>query len=195
MTSTEGVGETPCNSISTAFSPAIPRSMRRRRAMTTSDALPEAVDVLIVGCGPAGLTLAAQLAAFPEITTANRRAEAGPLLLGQADGDRLPDDGDVRGVRLRRARGRRKPIGSTRRRFWKPDDKERGRHRPQQPHPGRRGRPLGIPARDPEPGAGARLLSRRHAQRPRPGLAPHYSRRLVDLEVAAPPPTALRTIR
>ena len=27
------------------------------------------VDVLIVGCGPAGLTLATQLAAFPEITT------------------------------------------------------------------------------------------------------------------------------
>ena len=26
------------------------------------------VDVLIVGCGPAGLTLATQLAAFPEIT-------------------------------------------------------------------------------------------------------------------------------
>ena len=32
--------------------------------------LPAEVDVLIVGCGPAGLVLAAQLAAFPEIRTA-----------------------------------------------------------------------------------------------------------------------------
>jgi phenol 2-monooxygenase len=31
--------------------------------------LPEEVDVLIVGCGPAGLTLAAYLAGFPGITT------------------------------------------------------------------------------------------------------------------------------
>ena len=28
--------------------------------------LPEEADVLIVGCGPAGLTLAAQLSAFPD---------------------------------------------------------------------------------------------------------------------------------
>ena len=34
-----------------------------------SGPLPEEVDVLIVGCGPAGLTLAAQLSAFPEIRT------------------------------------------------------------------------------------------------------------------------------
>jgi len=33
------------------------------------DAVPGQVDVLIVGCGPAGLTLAAQLAAFPDIRT------------------------------------------------------------------------------------------------------------------------------
>ena len=33
------------------------------------DTLPAEVDVLIVGCGPAGLTLAAQLAAFPDIRT------------------------------------------------------------------------------------------------------------------------------
>jgi phenol 2-monooxygenase len=48
--------------------------------------LPEAVDVLIVGSGPAGLTLAAQLAAFPEISTriVERRPE--PLERGQADG-------------------------------------------------------------------------------------------------------------
>ena len=44
------------------------------------------VDVLIVGCGPAGLTLAAQLAAFPEIRTRIVEQKAGPLALGQADG-------------------------------------------------------------------------------------------------------------
>lgn len=48
--------------------------------------LPQEVDVLIVGCGPAGLTLAAQLSAFPEITTRIVEQKAGPLELGQADG-------------------------------------------------------------------------------------------------------------
>lgn len=44
------------------------------------------VDVLIVGCGPAGLTLAAQLAAFPDISVAIVEQKDGPLQLGQADG-------------------------------------------------------------------------------------------------------------
>lgn len=44
------------------------------------------VDVLIVGCGPAGLVLAAQLAAFPEIRTRIVERRLGPLELGQADG-------------------------------------------------------------------------------------------------------------
>ena len=48
--------------------------------------LPAHADVLIVGCGPAGLTLAAQLAAFPDITTLIVEQKSGPLLLGQADG-------------------------------------------------------------------------------------------------------------
>ena len=50
------------------------------------DGLPEEVDVLIVGCGPAGLVLAAQLAQFPEITTAIVDRRDGPLEVGQADG-------------------------------------------------------------------------------------------------------------
>jgi phenol 2-monooxygenase len=44
------------------------------------------VDVLIVGCGPAGLTLAAQLAQFPDIHTMIVDRKPGPLELGQADG-------------------------------------------------------------------------------------------------------------
>jgi phenol 2-monooxygenase (NADPH) len=48
--------------------------------------LPDTVDVLIIGCGPAGLTLAAQLAAFPDINTQIVEQKSGPLLLGQADG-------------------------------------------------------------------------------------------------------------
>jgi phenol 2-monooxygenase (NADPH) len=50
------------------------------------DPLPEEVDVLIVGCGPAGLTLAAQLSAFPDIKVCIVDQKPGPLQLGQADG-------------------------------------------------------------------------------------------------------------
>lgn len=48
--------------------------------------LDEDVDVLIVGCGPAGLALAAQLAAFLGIKTRIVEQKSGPLLVGQADG-------------------------------------------------------------------------------------------------------------
>ncbi|KZM51412.1 FAD-binding monooxygenase [Labrenzia sp. OB1] len=54
--------------------------------LANNDDLPETVDVLIVGCGPAGLTLAAQLSAFTGIRTRIVEQKAGPLELGQADG-------------------------------------------------------------------------------------------------------------
>ena len=44
------------------------------------------VDVLIIGCGPAGLTLAAQLSAFPEHSVRIVERKPGPLDVGQADG-------------------------------------------------------------------------------------------------------------
>jgi phenol 2-monooxygenase (NADPH) len=48
--------------------------------------LPDAVDVLIVGSGPAGTLLAAQLSTFPDISTRLVERRDGPLELGQADG-------------------------------------------------------------------------------------------------------------
>jgi 2-polyprenyl-6-methoxyphenol hydroxylase-like FAD-dependent oxidoreductase len=56
------------------------------RAAAPPAGLPAEVDVLIVGCGPAGLTLAAQLAAFPGISTRIIDQKPGPLQVGQADG-------------------------------------------------------------------------------------------------------------
>ncbi|MCO5162040.1 MAG: FAD-binding monooxygenase [Mesorhizobium sp.] len=44
------------------------------------------VDVLIVGCGPAGLTLAAMLSASPGIRTRIVERKSGPIEKGQADG-------------------------------------------------------------------------------------------------------------
>lgn len=46
----------------------------------------DAVDVLIVGCGPAGLTLATQLSALGDISVRIIERKPGPLEFGQADG-------------------------------------------------------------------------------------------------------------
>jgi len=48
--------------------------------------LPDQVDVLIVGAGPAGMILAAQLSQFPSITTRLVDRRPGRLVIGQADG-------------------------------------------------------------------------------------------------------------
>ncbi|OMH35074.1 FAD-binding monooxygenase [Tersicoccus sp. Bi-70] len=48
--------------------------------------LPDEVDVLIVGSGPAGMLAAAQLAQFPGITTRMVERREGRLAIGQADG-------------------------------------------------------------------------------------------------------------
>ena len=48
--------------------------------------LPDEVDVLIVGSGPAGMLLAAQMSQFPQITTRLIEKRDGRLVLGQADG-------------------------------------------------------------------------------------------------------------
>ncbi len=66
--------------------PEIADRAERVRASGASGSLPREVDVLIVGCGPAGLCLAAQLSQFPDITTCIVEQKPGRLLLGQADG-------------------------------------------------------------------------------------------------------------
>jgi phenol 2-monooxygenase (NADPH) len=66
--------------------PWISDPAQRLAASGSSGTVPAEVDILIVGCGPAGLTLAAQLSAFPDIKTCIVEQKPGPLLRGQADG-------------------------------------------------------------------------------------------------------------
>jgi phenol 2-monooxygenase len=66
--------------------PEIADPSERYPASGAQGPVPDEVDVLIVGCGPAGLTLAAQLAAFPGIRTCIVEQKPGRLLRGQADG-------------------------------------------------------------------------------------------------------------
>ncbi|MDM7831060.1 FAD-binding monooxygenase [Cellulomonas edaphi] len=50
------------------------------------DELPDEVDVLVVGTGPAGMIAAAQLSQFPDVTTRIVDRRPGRLEIGQADG-------------------------------------------------------------------------------------------------------------
>lgn len=50
------------------------------------DELPDVMDVLIVGSGPAGIAAHAQLAQFPNVVTRTIERRDGRLVLGQADG-------------------------------------------------------------------------------------------------------------
>jgi phenol 2-monooxygenase len=58
----------------------------RYPASGAQGSVPAEVDVLIVGCGPAGLTLAAQLSAFPDIKTCIVEQKPDRMRRGQADG-------------------------------------------------------------------------------------------------------------
>ena len=71
------------------FNPGDPEVSKVAEGFTPSndnEKLPDEVDVLIVGTGPAGLTLAAQLSVFPSIKTCIVERKDGPMQLGQADG-------------------------------------------------------------------------------------------------------------
>lgn len=54
--------------------------------LARADELPDTMDVLIVGTGPAGMTAAAQLSYFPDVNTRIIDARPHRLVLGQADG-------------------------------------------------------------------------------------------------------------
>src|SRR4051794_30337458 len=88
--------------------------------------LPEEVDVLVVGTGPAGVVLAAQLAEFPGITTRVVERREGPLALGQADGVacRTVEMFNAFGLAERLVR---EGYWVNETVFWRPDDKDRSR--------------------------------------------------------------------
>lgn len=82
--------------------------------------LPEHMDVLIVGSGPAGMLAAAQLSQFPEISTRIVERRGGRLAIGQADGIQ------ARSVETFQAFGFAEAITSeaywiTEMAFWRPD--------------------------------------------------------------------------
>lgn len=84
------------------------------------DELPDEVDVLIVGTGPAGMITAAQLSQFPNVTTRIVERRPGRLAIGQADGIQ------ARSVETFQAFGFAERITAeayriTEMAFWKPD--------------------------------------------------------------------------
>ncbi|MCB5282666.1 MULTISPECIES: FAD-binding monooxygenase [Micrococcaceae] len=88
--------------------------------------LPEHVDVLIVGTGPAGMLAAAQLSQFPAVTTRIVERRGGRLAIGQADGIQ------ARSVETFQAFGFAERIIAeayriTEMAFWKPDPKDSSR--------------------------------------------------------------------
>lgn len=106
--------------------PEISDPSESHQAAAAADGLPREVDVLIVGCGPAGLTLAAQMSAFPDIKTKIVEQKSGPLLLGQADGIAC------RTMELFEAFGFSEGVAKeaywvNETVFWKPDDADRKR--------------------------------------------------------------------
>src|SRR3954465_8636921 len=152
--------------------------------------LPEEADVLIVGCGPAGLVLAAQLARFPDLTTVIVDRRDGPLEVGQADGVacRTVEMFETFGLADRLLR---EAYWVNEVSFWRPDPDDASRI-------ARTGR---IP--DTEEGLSefphvivnqARMLAylRDHMQRSASKSAPLYGFQVTDVEVGSPGVVTLR---
>ena len=108
------------------FEPGDPEIFERSERYPASGAqgpVPEEVDVLIVGCGPAGLTLAAQLSAFPDIKSCIVEQKSGRMQLGQADGIacRTTEMFHAFGFSERVLK---EACGINETTFWKPDDRQ-----------------------------------------------------------------------
>jgi len=82
------------------------------------DPLPDTVDVLIAGSGPAGLCLAAQLARVPQIRTMLVEPKLAPMAKGPADGISVRSM-ECSGLRLRR-KGEARGGLDQRNLFWAP---------------------------------------------------------------------------
>src|SRR5712675_1002346 len=104
--------------------PEISEPSEQYNTSSNSDSLPNEVDVLVIGCGPAGLTLAAQLAAFPDIKTQIVDQKSGRLLVGQADGIacRTMEMFEAFGFSERLLK---EAYWVNETSFWKPDDNQR----------------------------------------------------------------------
>ena len=147
-------------------------------------ALPKEVDVLVVGCGPAGLTLATQLAAFPDIKTCIVEQKPGPLLRGQADGVacRTMEMFEAFGF-SERVLKEASWINETT--FWKPDEKRRE-------NIVRSGRVQDVEDDLSEFPHVVINQARVHdfyldvMRKSAAKLAPYYARRLIDLEIGEP---------
>lgn len=102
------------------FTPGDPDISGADTSQQKANGLPKKVDVLIAGCGPAGLCLAAQLSNFPEISTIIVEPKSGPMEKGQADGI------NVRSMEMFQAFGfadkvKRESIWINETTFWTPD--------------------------------------------------------------------------
>jgi phenol 2-monooxygenase len=64
----------------------VPDAARKPYPNPPIENLPSKVDVLVIGTGPAGLTMARQMSEFADIKTCIVDMEPGPLLFGRADG-------------------------------------------------------------------------------------------------------------
>jgi phenol 2-monooxygenase (NADPH) len=144
--------------------------------------VPAEVDVLIVGCGPAGLTLAAQLSAFADIQTCIVEQKPSRLLRGQADGVacRTMEMFEAFGFAERVLK---EACWITETTFWKPDE-----NKPD--HIVRSGRVQDVEDGLSEMPHVILNQARVHdgyldAMRKSPAkLEPYYSRRLLDLEIS-----------
>jgi phenol 2-monooxygenase (NADPH) len=103
--------------------PDISDPVGSRQEMNGANGLPQKVDVLIAGCGPAGLCLAAQLSNVSEISTMIVEPKSGPMEKGQADGI------NVRSMEMFQAFGfaekiKREAMWINETTFWTPDPED-----------------------------------------------------------------------